>query len=328
MCWCNCQYTTFFLKPQSIFHQINKLLQIETTILNNSFLQQHNVAISMLRLDKIHATISGNKWFKLKLNLEFALENNYTTILTFGGAYSNHLHATALACKLSNIQCIGVIRGEEPTILNTTLLDCKANNMQLHFISRTTYNSKNEAVFIEELKEQFGNFYLIPEGGNNDFGLKGCAEIPHYFTDEYNIISTSVGTAITISGLLLDAKKNTTTYGFTAIKNGEYLNREVTETLKKNNCENSNFELFTNYHCGGFGKYNEQLTHFINEFYNDNNIELDFVYTAKMMQGLYDLIATKKIKPNTKILALHTGGLQGNRSIKHLLNFNNIDEHN
>ncbi|WP_297796968.1 1-aminocyclopropane-1-carboxylate deaminase/D-cysteine desulfhydrase [uncultured Eudoraea sp.] len=271
-------------------------------------LEKKKVTLSIKREDLIHPQISGNKYRKLKYNLLKARELNYDTLLTFGGAYSNHIAATAYAGKLNNIKTIGVIRGEElwdSWSKNPTLSEAAKRGMKFKFVTREDYRKKGTKEFISNLKREIGNFYMIPEGGTNDLAVKGCEEILSLKDAEYDIICCPVGTGGTIAGIINSAATNQKVIGFPALK-GDFLKKDICKFV-----QNGNWELCTNYHFGGYARVNKSLVSFINEMKQNVGIPLDPVYTGKMMYGILDLIAKDFFKPKTKILAIHTGGLQG-----------------
>ncbi len=276
--------------------------------IHDSLLDKKNIRVDILRLDLIHPQISGNKWFKLKYNLHQAIENKATSILSFGGPYSNHLHALAYAGHLLNLTTIGIIRGEE--VENPTLLDCKKWGMQLHFISRSEYRNKNETEFLNEIKNKFPLSFIIPEGGNNDLGRKGTREILSGISlEKYSHISCAVGTGATFAGIVETSLAENKVLGFSAIKNGVYIEEEI-----KNYSANTNWALIHEYHFGGFAKKTNALISFMHDFKKKHGIELDFIYTGKMMFGMYDMMQKNEINEGATILVIHTGGLQGNRS--------------
>ena len=291
------------------------MMKILTSIIKDELLEKKGIELSMLRLDLIHQEISGNKWFKLKLNIEESKKNGSKTILTFGGAYSNHLHATAYICKQNNLDCIGIIRGEKPACLNNTLQDCKKWGMNLEFVSREEYRLKSNIEYLNNLQSLYGPCYIIPEGGNNLLGIKGCADIVEYIEDMHNIICLPVGSTATLAGILSKINLEKNVIAFSALKGADYLNEELFSSLRQLENYSRNFEINYNYHFGGFAKYNNELIDFIKLFRNSQKIELDFIYTAKMMYGIYDLIKNNYFKTGSKIIAIHTGGLQGNRSV-------------
>lgn len=268
----------------------------------------NNVSLFIRREDLIHPFVSGNKFRKLKYNLLQAKSEGKTTLLTFGGAFSNHIAAVAAAGKEFNFKTIGIIRGEElnaKIIENPTLSFAQECGMLLEFVSREAYKTKNESEFINGLKQKFGTFYLIPEGGTNDLAVKGCQEILTEEDAVFDYICCAVGTGGTISGIINSAKPHQTVLGFPALK-GNFLLEEIRKfTIKENT------ELITDYHFDGYGKVNQVLIEFINIFYKQNHIPLDPIYTGKMMYGLFDLIEKGYFPQGAKILAIHTGGIQG-----------------
>ncbi|CAH8285346.1 1-aminocyclopropane-1-carboxylate deaminase [Mariniflexile fucanivorans] len=270
--------------------------------------ENQGVEVYLKREDKIHAFVSGNKYRKLKYNLLEADKNGFKTLLTFGGAYSNHIAAAASAGNILGFKTIGVIRGNElgnSIDNNPTLRFAQQNGMQFKFVSREAYREKASEVFIENLKAEFGNFYLIPEGGTNNLAIKGCEEILNEDDKGFDYICCAVGTGGTISGLINCSKPSQQVLGFPALK-GDFLQQDISKFVSK-----TNWELKTDYHFGGYAKINTQLIAFINQFKKENNIPLDPVYTGKMMFGIFDLIEKGYFAKGTKILAIHTGGLQG-----------------
>ncbi|MDZ7880575.1 MAG: pyridoxal-phosphate dependent enzyme [Saprospiraceae bacterium] len=280
-------------------------------------------------------TVSGNKFRKMKYNLLYMKKNNIKTLLTLGGAFSNHIHATAAAGRLLGIKTIGVIRGEETApsslTLSPTLRFARDCGMLLHFVSRADYREKD--VLINSLKAQFGDFYYLPEGGTNDLALRGTAEIVGEIEAQLDGISPDFicvpcGTGGTIAGIISAAKATTHVLGFSALK-GDFLQNEVTNLLniqknafytegvqplisnEKNLKNNQNWSINTDFHCGGYARWTPELIDFINRFKEKHNIALDPVYTGKMIFGLYKLIESGAIPPNSTIVAVHTGGLQG-----------------
>jgi len=277
-------------------------------------LTKHGVTLYLKREDLIHPTVSGNKWRKLKYNLIEATNGDHSKILTFGGAYSNHIYATAAAAKEAGLASIGIIRGEETLPLNDTLQFAYDQGMQLHYVSRSDYRLKEEDSFLNKLKDQFGECYLIPEGGSNTLAVKGCAEITEDIDLSYDLICSAVGTGGTLAGLIASHDSSVSVLGFSALKGEHFLEQEVLRLLKGYSA-NPQWEIVTEYHFGGYAKIKLGLIEFINSFYQKHQIVLDPIYTGKMMYGLYDLIRKGKIARGTSIVALHTGGLQGIKGI-------------
>jgi len=271
-------------------------------------LKSNGINLYIKREDKIHPFISGNKYRKLKYNLIEAQHLEQKTLLTFGGAYSNHIAAVASAGKEFGFKTIGIIRGEElasKILENPTLSFAQKCGMQFKFVSRDLYRTKTSLEFLNTLEAEFGKFYLIPEGGTNDLAVKGCEEI---LTDEdkmFDIICCAVGTGGTISGLINASLPHQKTLGFPALK-GNFLQKDISKFAMK-----TNWELINDYHFGGYAKINSELVEFINRFKLEYNILLDPIYTGKMMYGIFDLIKKDYFQRGTTILAIHTGGLQG-----------------
>nr|WP_321235959.1 pyridoxal-phosphate dependent enzyme [uncultured Psychroserpens sp.] len=256
----------------------------------------------------IHPYISGNKYRKLKYNLIEAKHTNKNTLLTFGGAFSNHIAAVASAGKEFGFKTVGIIRGEElfsKIETNPTLSFAKTCGMTLKFISRDQYKLKTDLDFYESLKNEFGDFYLIPEGGTNRLAVKGCKEILTKADESFDFICSSVGTGGTISGLINSALPHQKIIGFPALK-GDFLQEEITKFVT-----HKNWELITDYHFGGYAKINDELIAFMNQFKQQHDIPLDPIYTGKLVFGIYDLIEKGYFPKHSKILAIHTGGLQG-----------------
>ena len=233
-------------------------------------------------------------------------------LLTFGGAYSNHIYAAAAAAKACGVESIGIIRGEERLPLNSTLAFAAGQGMQLHYVSREAYRKKAEPEFIADLKKKFGDFYLIPEGGTNGWAIKGCAEWAQQLREiKFDCLCLPVGTGGTIAGLV-SGLGGRNVIGFAALKNADFLSDEVRSlVLDYTGKEFPNWRIETQYHFGGYAKSNKELQDFIQSFEQENGIALDQVYTGKMMFGILDSIRQNKFDRETTILALHTGGLQG-----------------
>ncbi len=282
--------------------------------LENSINQQiklsHNfdVELYIKREDQIHPFISGNKYRKLKYNLIEAKKLGYTTLLTFGGAFSNHIAAVSFAGQEFGFKTIGIIRGDELVDKvndNATLKFAKSNGMKFKFVSRSDYREKTSEVFIEKLKYEFGEFYTVPEGGTNELAIKGCEEILSETDVVFDYVCCAVGTGGTISGLINSSKPSQQILGFPALK-GAFLYNNISKFVTRNN-----WELITDYHFGGYAKINTELIDFINQFKINQRIPLDPVYTGKLMFGVNKLIEKEFFKKGSKILAIHTGGLQG-----------------
>ena len=269
----------------------------------------NNIELYIKREDLLHPIISGNKFRKLKYNIQEAKRLGHSTLLTFGGAFSNHILAVAGAGNEFGFATIGIIRGEElehKISENPTLLRAQDLGMKFHFVTRSQYRNKEEVTFLDSLKNKFGDFYLVPEGGTNSFAIKGCEEIltasdKSFFTH----ITCAVGTGGTISGIINSSIEKQQIIGFSSLK-GAFLSDVIRNFVNK-----TNWNIIEDYHFGGYGKINDELVSFLNLFYNHNSIPLDPVYTGKMVFGVIDLINKGYFLPNSKILMIHTGGLQG-----------------
>jgi 1-aminocyclopropane-1-carboxylate deaminase len=266
------------------------------------------ITLEIKREDLIHPSISGNKFRKLKYNLIEAKANHYATLLTFGGAFSNHIAAVASAGREYDFKTIGVIRGEElegDLVHNPTLRFAQQCGMQLVFVSRKQYRSKTDPAFLKELVLKYGDYYYIPEGGTNALAVLGCEEILGEDDEIFDFICCSVGTGGTISGLINSSKSHQKIIGFPAL-NGDFLKEEICKFAA-----NDRWELILDYAFGGYGKVSKELIFFINRFFTDTGIPLDPIYTGKMVFGVMDLIRQDYFPKDSKILMIHTGGLQG-----------------
>lgn len=282
--------------------------------LQNSINQRINLPVEkgvdlyIKREDKIHDFVSGNKYRKLKYNLQEAKKLRHKVLLTFGGAYSNHIAAVASAGSILGFKTVGVIRGEElesKIESNPTLSFAKQCGMQFKFVSREEYHKKTNPRVINDLEDEFGAFFLIPEGGTNSLAIKGCEEILSENDKKFDYVCCSVGTGGTVSGLINCSKPSQQVLGFPALK-GDFLQQDISKFVVK-----TNWELITDYHFGGYAKINTELISFINTFKSHYSIPLDPVYTGKMMYGIFDLIEKDFFFKGSKILMIHTGGLQG-----------------
>ncbi len=266
------------------------------------------VQLDVLREDLNHPLIQGNKFRKLKYNLNEAQRLNLDTLLTFGGAYSNHIHATAAAAKAYGFKSIGIIRGEELANkeLNPSLKDAQVMGMELKFISRSDYRDVTQNKNFNLLQEEFPNTYILPEGGSNDLAVKGCEEILDNRTSVYNFICVPMGTAGTISGIIRSAKPHQKILGFPALKGADFLKESIESYTNQ-----THYEIINAYHFGGYAKFTDVLIKFVNNFSAETKIPLEPIYTGKMFYGILDLIENDYFPENSKILAIHTGGLQG-----------------
>lgn len=285
------------------FFDIEFLSEIEPVFYDKS----RDIQLVIKREDKIHPYISGNKFRKLKYNIKKALDTGQDTILTYGGAFSNHISATAAASKLCGLKCVGIIRGEElqnKTKDNPTLSYARKQGMLLHFISRKDYALKHTNDEIKKLKSQFGDFYRIPEGGTNALAVKGCEEILTETDQQYDFIASCVGTGGTLAGIINTSFNHQNIYGFSALKN--HAHEDIKTWTNR-----TNWEIIQDKTFGGYAKTNAELVKFINQFYRRTTIKLDPIYTGKLFYNLFELIESNHFPMHSKILAIHTGGLQG-----------------
>ncbi|WP_174493154.1 1-aminocyclopropane-1-carboxylate deaminase/D-cysteine desulfhydrase [Acinetobacter sp. Marseille-Q1623] len=266
------------------------------------------IQLTIRRLDQIHPQISGNKFFKLKYNFLAAQQQGKTSLITFGGAFSNHIAATAYAANRFGFQSIGIIRGEELATqpLNHTLATAQKLGMQLHFVSRKDYRLKDSAAYLNALETQYPNSYIIPEGGTNAFAIQGCTEIlSANDLNTYDVICCAVGTGGTITGLIEASTAQQQILGFSALK-GDFLSTNVAQMTEKRN-----WKILDHYCCGGYAKTTIELLQFIENFQKKYQIPLEPIYTGKMLLGIFDLISQHYFAKNSRILVIHSGGLQG-----------------
>jgi len=268
----------------------------------------NQISLYIKREDLLHPIISGNKFRKLKYNIQEAKKQNQKVLLTFGGAFSNHIVAVAGAGKEFGFETIGIIRGEElfnKIDENPSLLQAQHLGMKFVFISREQYRLKETSDFQEQLRKDFGDFYLLPEGGTNELAIKGCEEILNASDVVFTHICSSIGTGGTITGIINSSSNNQKIIGFSSLK-GDFLQKDIAKFANKNN-----WFVNSDYHFGGYGKVTDELIDFINSFYLEHLVSLDPIYTGKMMYGIMNLIENNYFPPNSKILTIHTGGLQG-----------------
>ncbi|MDO5105953.1 1-aminocyclopropane-1-carboxylate deaminase/D-cysteine desulfhydrase [Capnocytophaga sp.] len=282
-------------------------LQVENQKVNISL--SNGVSLYIKREDKNHDFVSGNKLRKLKYNILQAQREGKNTLLTFGGAYSNHIAATAAAGELMGLKTIGIIRGEElhsKINENPTLSFARKCGMDFRFVTREAYRQKHTDEFLSELKSAYGSdVYIVPEGGTNAFAVKGCEEILTPQDAMFDVICSAVGTGGTISGLINASFPHQNVLGFPALK-GEFLSDVIKSYTQK-----TNWQLIHDYHFGGYAKISDELIHFLNDFNKKTAISLDPIYTGKMIFAIFALANKNFFKPNAKVLAIHTGGLQG-----------------
>lgn len=293
----------------------------ENQKVNLPILEEKKISLFIKREDKIHPLISGNKYRKLKYNIKKAKIAQYQTLLTFGGAFSNHIVATACAAHENGLKSVGIIRGEELAFKwkdNPTLVKATELGMQLKFVTRLDYRNKHSVELVERLKAEYGHFYLLPEGGTNDLAIKGCEEILTEEDRRFSVVCSSVGTGGTIAGIINSVSLGQKVIGFPALK-GDFLKEDICKFAT-----NEQWNLQMDYHFGGYGKVSAELINFINDFKKETQIPLDPIYTGKMMFGILDMVKKDKFERDTKILAIHTGGLQGIVGMNKILKNKNL----
>jgi len=278
------------------------------TPIRSPFLEKYGVELWLKRDDLLHPIISGNKWRKLKYSLNHALNLNKTTLISMGGAYSNHLHALAFVGKMLGLKTVGLIRGEE--IDTPTLQDLKVFGMELRFVSRGDYRTLRDYKTWDSLPNGAENEYWLPEGGASTFALQGVRELVDEIEQDYDVLCVACGTGTTLAGLISAAPENVAVLGFAALKNAAFLNHDVAQLVEK---PRDNWHIFLDYHHGGFAKMTVELHTFMADFTVQTGILLEPIYTGKLVFALYDLIAKNHFSRGQRIIALHTGGLQGNR---------------
>jgi 1-aminocyclopropane-1-carboxylate deaminase len=290
------------------------ILNAPVEVLQDELFLQKKVSVSVLRLDKIHPVVSGNKLFKLHYFLQDAVTAAHKTILTFGGAWSNHLVATAYACNISGLKSIGIVRGEKPIVLSSTLQQCIDYGMQLKFIAREMYADKDEPYFLNQINNEFGECIIIPEGGYHQLGAKGAALIWNTIkANNYTHICTCTGTATTLAGLLINSK-GSKVISVSALKGMSDIEERM-RFLCSTSCNTDNLQIFNDYHFGGYAKKTPELISFMNYLWQQHQLPTDFVYTAKLFFAIFDKIKNNYFEEKSHILCLHTGGLQGNQSL-------------
>ena len=280
------------------------------TKIDDPLLDRHEIELWMKRDDLLHPIISGNKWRKLKYSLDHALTSGANTLISMGGAYSNHLHALAYVGKALGLKTTGFIRGEQPETLTPTLLDMQNWGMELRFVSRSDYRLLRQYKGCHDLPGLKPRQYWLPEGGAQALALKGVAELVNEIDVAYSILCVPCGTGATLAGIIEAVPDQVSVMGFAALKNAGFLQTDV-ESLLPRPC--TNWQINHNYHFGGFAKTNPELMAFIADFEHKTGIPLEPVYTGKMMYALYNLIAKHTFKTGQRLIAVHTGGLQGKR---------------
>ncbi|MFD0740877.1 1-aminocyclopropane-1-carboxylate deaminase/D-cysteine desulfhydrase [Phytohabitans flavus] len=275
--------------------------------LRDERLAPFGVRLHLKRDDLIHPEIPGNKWRKLKYNLAAAREQGHRTLLTFGGAYSNHIRAVAAAGRYFGFATIGVIRGEERLPLNPTLAYATECGMRLVYLDRTAYRTKADPQVIAGLRRSFGDFYLVPEGGSNALAVRGCAELPAEIPFAFDHICCPIGTGGTLAGIALGLTDGQHATGFSALKGGDFLANEVRRLQAEYGQVTANWSVETGHHFGGYARRTAELDDFIKDFEERHAIALEWVYVAKMLYGVFALVRAGHFKPGSVIVAVVTG---------------------
>jgi len=279
---------------------------------NDSFLKERKITLLIKREDLNHPFLSGNKWHKLKYNIREAQIQGKKTLLTFGGAYSNHIYAVSAVGYVFKFNTIGIIRGEEHLPLNPTLSFAQENGMKLYYLDREKYRKKNSLEILDELKKDFGDFYLLPEGGTNQLAVKGCSEIIDTLNEDFDYICCPCGTGGTLAGLISGLKGKKFLLGIAVLKGALFLKENVSSLIQDFNETNyNNWDINLDYHFGGYAKFDKHLLNFVNNFTSQNQIPIEPIYSGKMLFGIYDLVSRGFFKEGSRIIAIHTGGLQG-----------------
>jgi D-cysteine desulfhydrase len=278
--------------------------------LTGTMFAKQGIKIDTLRLDLIHPQVSGNKWYKLKYYLEAATKEGKEGLLSFGGAYSNHLVAMAYACKESKLKAVGIIRGEEPRVYGPSLQQMEDLGMELVFVSREEYRNKPV--------KGYGQYYVVPEGGAGKPGIRGASEIMKEVEKEYSHIVCSVGTGTTLAGIVNASSQKQQIIGVSALKVSNDQDNELLNYINENTLHR-NFLILFDYHFGGYAKKTNQLIRFMNELFKEENVPTDFVYTGKLFFAAHDLMHKNYFPPGSEVLIIHSGGLQGNKSQQDLI---------
>lgn len=289
--------------------ELSELASVPTPVqpVHDPWMAAREIALWVKRDDLVHPGIPGNKWRKLKYNLAAALEANCDVIVTFGGAFSNHIYATASAGRELGVRTVGLIRGHKPRQLSPILSHAVGCGMELHFVDRNTYREKNNPRTLARLTRPFGNAYVLPEGGSNELALQGVAELIGEIDVPFDVLACACGTGGTLAGLALAGESGTDILGVAALKGADFLNHDVRRLLGPRDKHNWRIDL--RYHFGGYARATTSLLSFADDFTARHGIPIDRVYVAKMLFGLYDMVARGEVAPGTTLLAVHTGGV-------------------
>ena len=290
----------------------------ETTItqtIDDPWLKSKGIELLVKRDDLLHPLINGNKWRKLKYNLLQMQSQNKTELLTFGGAFSNHIHACAAAGKIFGLKTHGIIRGPNLDLSNPTIQFAQQCGMQLHVVNRIEYKLRNDSQYLAELQEKFPDAYILAEGGTNTYAVPGCAELTQSLP-EHDYLICPTGSGGTLAGLIEGSNTATQIIGIAVLKQAQYLTDEVRELSSKAQSQ-TNWQLLCDFHGGGYGKFTPELWAFCQHMDITHNLPLEPIYSGKMMYAIWNLIEQDYFPSGSKIIAIHTGGLQGLEGLKY-----------
>ena len=292
---------------------INENTYLQT--ITSQLLTDKKLVLNIKRDDLLHPLISGNKWRKLKYNLVHMQQQGKTELLTFGGAFSNHIHACAAAGKEFNLTTHAIVRGPELDLNNPTLKFAQQCGMQLHAVNRLEYKQRHDKAYLAELQTRFPNAYILPEGGTNEFAIEGCKELAQSLP-EHDYLICPTGSGGTLAGLIEGSSNKTNLLGIAVLKQAEYLRDEI-QTLSPKAKSQKNWQLLTQFHDGGYGRFSTELWRFCQHMQQQHHLPLEPIYSGKMMYALWQLIHDDYFAANSRIIAIHTGGLQGLEGLKY-----------
>ena len=286
--------------------------------LHHPLFTHYNVQVHVKRDDSIHPIISGNKWRKLKYNLAQIKQNmSIKGVLSFGGSYSNHIHALAFACYQQKIPCIGVIRGEKNYASNFTLSWARYWGMKLHFVDRKTYRRRHDADYLAQLQQTFPDYFIVPEGGSNELAIAGVAEIITELNQQttFDTLITPTGSGGTLAGLVAGdyntGNRQHKLLGIAVLKEAGYLIDEIQKLLPSTAKQHDNWHLLTDFHRGGYAKFNPLDVEQLLEFNQVTGVVFEPIYSGKMILAFLDLLKQGYFSSGERIVLLHTGGMQG-----------------
>jgi 1-aminocyclopropane-1-carboxylate deaminase len=289
-------------------------MKIESKLqsISHPLFERHKIAVSIKRDDAIHPVISGNKWRKLKFNLNYAKSHHYAGVLSFGGSFSNHIHALAFSCQQQGLKCIGIIRGEKEYASNFTLSMAQQWGMKLHFVDRKTYRLRENKEYLAKLQHAYPDYLIVPEGGSNELALTGVGEIITELNQQgdFDTLLTPVGSGGTLAGLIQADNNQHNLLGISVLKQDGYLNEQVNELLVDSS-NYTNWQIMSQFHCGGYAKFSEEDIKKIQSFNQQTGFTFEPVYSGKMILALINLIEQHYFPIGHRIVLLHTGGLQG-----------------